>query len=303
MHAWSCRQGARVPGVPKCPRPVCRPGAGAGLAGIDEGLIMLQTLEIEHKPQAAVVWLSRPDVRNALDAQMVSELTEAYTALGNDSQVRAIVLAARGIAFCSGSDESWIRRGVQAGEAAIEAGAQACSAMLEAIYRCPKPTIVRLHGACMGLGMGLASACDIAIASAQATFALPETRLGLIPSIIAPYVLRAMSARDATRWFLTGETFSAAEAWRIGFVHGLSEPDSLDMRIAALVDTFMLTAPDAVAATKMLVHDLPAREHGAAASDDAMARNVMPPRGKPGSEGDTGLGGRGSTWISGMLGA
>ncbi|OZI23925.1 enoyl-CoA hydratase [Bordetella genomosp. 9] len=215
---------------------------------------MLQTLEIEHKPQAAVVWLSRPDVRNAMDGQMVEELRTTYAGLADDSQVRAIVLAARGIAFCCGADESWQREIARAGESAIHADARACAAMLETIYRCPKPTIVRLHGACMGMGMGLAAACDIAIASSQASFALPETRLGLIPSIIAPYVLRTMSPRDATRWFLTGETFSAGEAWRIGFVHGLSEPDSLDMRIAALVDTFMLTAPDAVAATKVLVH-------------------------------------------------
>jgi methylglutaconyl-CoA hydratase len=261
---------------------------------------MLQTLEVEHRPQAALVWLSRPDMRNALDGQMVAELTETYASLASDSQVRAIVLAARGIAFCSGSDESWIRHSAQLGESAIRADARACSAMLEAIYRCPKATIVRLHGACMGLGMGLAAACDIAVASAQATFALAETRLGLVPATIAPYVLRAMSQRDATRWFLTGETFSAAEAWRMGFVHGLSEPDSLDMRISALVDTFMMTAPDAVAATKMLVHDSVACAPMARGSEAPGTRDIPP----PGNAGpDEGLGGRGSTWASGMLGA
>jgi methylglutaconyl-CoA hydratase len=261
---------------------------------------MLQTLEIEHRPQAAIVWLSRPDVRNALDAQMVQELNETYASLGSDSQIRAIVLAARGIAFCAGIDEAWTRRSAQVGEAAIRADALACTAMLETIYRCPKPTIVRLHGACTGMGMGLAAACDIAIASSQATFALPETRLGLIPSTIAPYVLRAMSPRDATRWFLTGETFSAAEAWRIGFVHGLSEPDSLDMRIAALVDTFMLTAPDAVAATKILVQDAPPRDRRAA-DEDIVARNILPSPGGAGPDGDSG--GRGPSWVTGMLGA
>jgi methylglutaconyl-CoA hydratase len=238
---------------------------------------MLHTLEVEHKPQAAVVWLSRPDVRNALDPLMVTELTEIYESLGHDSQVRVIVLAARGIAFCTGADENWVRRSTEMGDSAHHADALACSAMLEAVYRCPKATIVRLHGPCMGLGMGLAAACDIAIASLQATFALPETRLGLVPATIAPYVLRAMRPRDATRWFLTGETFSAAEAWRIGFVHGLSETDSLDMRVAALVDTFMLTAPDAVAAAKSLVHDLPARRCEADGDEDAPGRASLPP--------------------------
>ncbi|OZI60154.1 enoyl-CoA hydratase-related protein [Bordetella genomosp. 11] len=263
---------------------------------------MLQTLEIEHKPQAALVWLSRPDVRNALDAQMVQELTEAYASLSNDSQVRAIVLAARGIAFCGGADETWLRQSAQAGEMSVRADTAACAAMLETIYRCPKPTIVRLHGVCMGLGMGLASACDIAIASSQATFALPETRLGLIPSIIAPYVLRAMSARDATRWFLTGETFSAAEAWRIGFVHGLSEPDSLDMRIAALVDTFMLTAPDAVAATKTLVHEVPGRAAAHCDTDSLADCGILAGRNPASPESDGGPG-RGPSWMTGMLGA
>jgi methylglutaconyl-CoA hydratase len=248
---------------------------------------MLHTLEVEHKPQAALVWLSRQEVRNALDPLMVAELTETYESLAQDSQVRVIVLAGRGIAFCSGADESWLRRSTQTGDSAQHADALACSAMLDAIYRCPKATIVRLHGACMGLGMGLAAACDIAIASPQATFAMPETRLGLVPSTIAPYVLRAMSPRDATRWLLTGETFSAAEAWRIGFVHDLSETDSLDMRIAALVDTFMLTAPDAVAAAKRMVHELPERHRGvpsgAADPQETVARSDPPkPQAVPG---------------------
>jgi methylglutaconyl-CoA hydratase len=242
---------------------------------------MLHTLEVEHKPQAAVVWLSRPDVRNALDPLMVTELTETYESLGQDSQVRVIVLAARGIAFCVGADENWIRRSTEMGESAHHADALACSAMLEAVYRCPKATIARLHGPCMGLGMGLAAACDIAIASSQATFALPETRLGLVPATIAPYVLQAMRPRDATRWFLTGETFSAAEAWRIGFVHGLSEADSLDMRVAALVDTFMMTAPDAVAAAKSLVHDLPARRGSASGGEDTIDRPALSRLGVP----------------------
>ncbi|WP_157664868.1 enoyl-CoA hydratase-related protein [Bordetella genomosp. 9] len=246
---------------------------------------MFQTLEVEYKPQAAQVWLSRPDMRNAVDALMAAELTETYRALADDSQVRAIVLAARGIAFCAGADENWAGRDARHGLEPAQVDRAACGDMLEAIFRCPKPTIVRLHGACMGLGMGLAAACDIAIASSQATFALPDTRLGQVPEIIAPYVLRAMNPRDASRWLLTGETFSAAEAWRMGFVHGLSEPESLDMRIAALVDTFMLTAPDAVAATKVLVQALPGRcppANEARGLPDAGESNA---RGMPGGAG------------------
>ncbi|OWT76799.1 MULTISPECIES: enoyl-CoA hydratase-related protein [unclassified Achromobacter] len=232
---------------------------------------MPQTLEIEYKPQAAWVWLSRPDVRNAIDPLMVRELTETFQALGRDPQVRAIVLAGRGIGFCAGADIGQARYGTQPGEADEtdeRADALACAEMLHTIYACPKATIARVHGICMSVGMGLAAACDITIASSQATFALPETRLGLVPAVISPYVLRAIGPRQATRWFLTGETFSAAEAWRIGFVHDLCEPESLDLRISALVDTFMLTAPDAVSATKQMVHDLPLRSLDADTAED-----------------------------------
>ncbi|OZI29860.1 enoyl-CoA hydratase [Bordetella genomosp. 10] len=243
---------------------------------------MPQTLEIEYKPQAAVVWLSRPDVRNAVDPLMVQELTEAFEALGRDPQVRAIVLAGRGIGFCAGADIGQTRYGAQPGEQDDRADALACAAMLHTIYSCPKATIARVHGICMSVGMGLAAACDITIASAHATFALPETRLGLVPALIAPYVLRAIGPRQATRWFLTGETFSATEAWRIGFVHDLCEPESLDMRIAALVDTFMLTAPDAVLATKQLVHELPLRAMEKKSADPAAAPPATPDIGEAG---------------------
>ncbi|WP_233234849.1 enoyl-CoA hydratase-related protein [Bordetella sp. LUAb4] len=247
---------------------------------------MPQTLEIEYKPQAAVVWLSRPDVRNAMDPLMVQELDETFQALGRDPQVRAIVLAGRGIGFCAGADIGQARYGTQPGEEDARADALACAAMLHTIYSCPKATIARVHGICMSVGMGLAAACDITIASSQATFALPETRLGLAPAVIAPYVLRAIGPRHATRWFLTGETFSATEAWRIGFVHDLCEPESLDMRISALVDTFMLTAPDAVSATKQLVHDLPLRSLDAdAAGTDGHQGNAAEGHGNGGGGG------------------
>ncbi|MFC4274426.1 enoyl-CoA hydratase-related protein [Achromobacter aloeverae] len=267
---------------------------------------MPQTLEIEYKPQAAVVWLSRPDVRNAVDPLMVQELSEAFEALGRDPQVRAIVLAGRGIGFCAGADIGQARYGAQPGEQDDRTDALACAAMLHTIYSCPKATIARVHGICMSVGMGLAAACDITIASSQATFALPETRLGLVPAVIAPYVLRAIGPRHATRWFLTGETFSATEAWRIGFVHDLCEPESLDMRIAALVDTFMLTAPDAVSATKDLVHELPVRattDDAAPASPDGGLVGPMGPTSGTGSAGGPGTSVAGASPAPDVMGA
>jgi len=218
---------------------------------------MLQTLEVEYRPEAAVLWLSRPETWNALEPALIGELTAALEAVGRDPAVRAVVLAGRGPAFCADAVPTRLGPLADASPAQRDAFRNAYADMLHKLYTCPKPTIARLHGACMGSGMGLAAACDIAIASSRASFAVAETRLGRVPHVIAPYVERAMTARQATRWLLTGETFSASEAWRIGFVHDLCEPEALDQRIWALVDSFTLAAPEAVSITKALLHTLP----------------------------------------------
>lgn len=230
---------------------------------------MLQTLEVEYRPEAAVLWLSRPDTRNALEPAMIGELTAALDSAGQDPAVRAVILGGRGPAFCADTVPTRLSPLAGAPPEEREALCNAYANMLHTLYTCPKPTIARLHGACMGSGMGLAAACDIAVASSRASFAVQETRLGRVPYLIAPYVERAMTTRQATRWLLTGETFSASEAWRIGFVHDLCEPDALDLRIWALADSFTLTAPEAVCATKALLRTLPRR----AGRDDARARD------------------------------
>src|SRR3546814_4163566 len=126
---------------------------------------MLQTLEVAYGPQTAVVWLARPDVRNALDARLIAELTETIMTLGDDREVRAIVLAGRGKAFCAGADLNTMRRSAQASEADNRSDALAMATLLHTIYMCPKPTIARVHGPCMAGGVGLAAACDIAVAA------------------------------------------------------------------------------------------------------------------------------------------
>jgi len=233
---------------------------------------MLQTLEVAYGPQTAVVWLARPDVRNALDARLIAELTETFMTLGDDSEVRAIVLAGRGKAFCAGADLNAMRRSAQASQADNRADALAMATLLHTIHTCPKPTIARVHGACMAGGMGLAAACDIAVAAREARFALTETRLGLIPAMISPYILRAIGPRAASRWFLSAEVFEAAEAWRMGLVHELCEADELDARINALLGSFMLASPHALAESKRLIHDLSGRPIDAAVLEDTAAR-------------------------------
>ncbi|GAB3087854.1 enoyl-CoA hydratase/isomerase family protein [Bordetella muralis] len=217
---------------------------------------MLQTLEVAYGPQTAVIWLSRPEVRNALDARLIAELTETFMTLADDSEIRAIVLAGHGKVFCAGADLNAMRHSAQASEADNRADALALATLLHTIYTCPKPTIARVHGACMAGGLGLATACDIAIASRDTRFALTETRLGLIPAMISPYVLRAIGPRAASRWFLTAETFDAAEAWRIGLIHDICEAEELDAHINALLGKLMLASPNALKESKRLIHDV-----------------------------------------------
>lgn len=217
---------------------------------------MLQTLELAYGPQTAVVWMNRPQQRNALDPRMIAELTEVFSELGQDESVRAIVLAGHGKAFCAGADLNHMRASAQAAPAENHADALALATLLQTLHACPKPVVARVHGACMAGGLGLVAACDIAVAAREAQFALTETRLGLIPAMISPYVLRAIGPRTASRWFLTGETFDAGEAWRIGLVHELCEADMLDAQINALLGSFMLGAPDALADCKRLIREV-----------------------------------------------
>ncbi|MEI2414692.1 enoyl-CoA hydratase-related protein [Orrella sp. JC864] len=200
--------------------------------------------------------MNRADMRNALNGVMIGELTQAFNSLVDDERVRAIVLGGRGSAFCAGADLAWIRSASSHTEAEDQADVEAMRELLRTIDDCPKPVVARIHGACIGAGMGLAAVCDIAVASRTASFGQPETRLGLMPALTAPYVVRAMSLRAAQRWLLTGETFGANEAWRIGFVHDVCNLAELDPRIDALLGGFMMSSAPAVQGTKALLRTL-----------------------------------------------
>jgi methylglutaconyl-CoA hydratase len=227
------------------------------------------TLEIEIAHRVAVVWLAREPVRNAFNETMIAELTQTFRTLGADDDVRAIVLAGRGPAFCAGADLAWMKR--VAGYTLDEnrRDARALADMLRTIHACPKPTIARVHGDAYAGGMGLIAACDIAVCAIGAGFCLSETRLGLIPATIAPYVMRAIGARAAHRYFLTAERFDSAEAYRIGLVHDLAPEDELDAKVNTLLGALMLTSANAVAESKRLVRDVAGR-----ALDDALVADT-----------------------------
>lgn len=217
---------------------------------------MPSTLKINITHRVGVVWMTRAEVRNAFNETTIAELTETFRTLGADPDVRMIVLAAEGPAFCAGADLDWMRRMSQYSHDENRADAMKLATMLRTIHECPKPVIARIHGPAFAGGVGLVAACDIAIASLNAEFCLTETKLGLIPATIAPYVLRAIGASQARRYFLTAEKFDASEAFRIGLVHNIVRPEDLDTTINELLGTLMLTSAEAVTEAKRLVREL-----------------------------------------------
>lgn len=210
-------------------------------------------VDIERRGAAAWVWMNRPELHNALNEDLIAELTRAFRELSEDANVRAIVLGGRGKSFCAGADvESMQRQGAASPHENLE-NARALAEMFRATAFCPKPTVARVNGAAIGGGLGLVCVCDIAVASQNAKFAASEVRLGLIPATIGPYVVRAIGSRWARRLFQTAERISAAQAERIGLVHEAVEPEVLDGRIEAIVSELVAGAPGAQAAAKDLI--------------------------------------------------
>jgi methylglutaconyl-CoA hydratase len=216
----------------------------------------MQHLQINTAGLVATVTLNRPDVRNAFNDEVIFELTTAFQDLGQRDDVRCIVLAAAGTAFCAGADLNWMRRMADYTRDENLADAGQLATMLRTIYDCPKPTIAQVQGDAYAGGTGLVAACDIAISADTANYCLSEVRLGLIPATISPYVIRAMGARAAHRYFLTAERFDAQEAHRIGFVHEAVAASALEARVADLAQTLVNAGPQAVRLCKKLVQDV-----------------------------------------------
>lgn len=224
-----------------------------------EHLAMSETCTLAVKSAVATVTLARPGVHNAFDETLIARLAAIFAALDADPAVRAVILAGEGRSFCAGADLEWMRRMADFGDAENVGDARALAAMLHALYRLSKPTIARVHGAAFGGGVGLIAACDIAIGVETAQFAFSEARLGLIPATIAPYVIEAIGARAARRYFVTAERFAAADAVRIGLLHEVVAASCLDARIAEVVAFVMEAGPAAQRESKKLIRDVAGR--------------------------------------------
>lgn len=211
------------------------------------------TLEVELRDGVSRVALHRPKVHNAFNETLIAELTAAFREADTDPAVRAVLLHASGPSFCAGADLDWMKRAAGYGRAENLADAHALAAMLSAIATCSKPTVACVQGNAFGGGVGLVSCCDIAIGSSEALFALSEVRLGIIPSTIGPYVVAAIGARQARRYFVSGERFAAAEAHRIGLLHEIVPPAGLEARVNEVLGALQLAGPQAQAEAKLLM--------------------------------------------------
>jgi methylglutaconyl-CoA hydratase len=228
------------------------------------------SLRVERSgPGGAVarVTLSRPEVHNAFDATLIAELRTAFALLAREDAVhlRAVVLAGDGPSFCAGADLAWMRASIALDTEGNEQDAMAMADMLEAIDTCPAPVIARVHGAALGGGMGLCAVADVVVAESGTRFGFTETRLGILPSVISPFVIAKIGESHARALFPGGRRFDAMRAARIGLVHEIVEGEAaLDAAVEAAVADLLAAGPTAARAAKAIVREVRGLGHGSA---------------------------------------
>ena len=246
---------------------------------------MSQPLSLHREGAVARLRLERPEVHNAFDDGLVAALTRALESLADADEVRVVLLEGAGASFSAGADLNWMRGMVAAGEAENRADALALARLMRTLDTLPKPTIARVHGAAFGGGVGLVACCDIAIGTPEAKFGLTESRLGLLPAVISPYVIAAIGARQARRYFATAEIFDAAEALRVGLLHQVVAAGDLDAAVQRQVDLLVKAAPLATAEAKSLVRRVASGGDGESidmANAELIARLRVSPEGQEG---------------------
>ena len=224
---------------------------------------MPDSLLVQHEGPVARVRLDRPELHNAFDAALVAGLTEALERLAADASIRVVILEGEGASFSAGADLNWMRGMASASEAENRDDALALARLMRTLDALPRPTIARVHGAAFGGGVGLVACCDIAIGVPEAKFGLTESRLGLLPAVISPYVIAAIGPRQARRWVASGEIFDADTACRIGLLHDVVNATALDTAIQRQVDLLLKAGPVAAAGAKALVRRVAAGDDGA----------------------------------------
>ena len=260
------------------------------------------TIDVARRNGIGIVALDRPDVHNAFNDVLIAELTGALGAFAADAAVRAIILTGNGPSFCAGADLNWMKKMAAYKRAQNVADAAALAEMLRVLNELPKPTVARVHGNVFGGGVGLVACCDIAIGAVESTFALSESKLGLIPATISPYVVEAIGARQARRYFLTAERFEAAEAYRIGLLHDIVPFAQLDDRVNEILGPLLLAGPAAQGECKALIRAVAHRPIDASVIADTVQRIATVRASPEGKEGvGAFLGKRSASWIPAEL--
>lgn len=213
----------------------------------------MDVLEIERRGPAAWLWLNRPELRNALNGELQDFLIRAFKELETEKNIRVLVLAGRGQAFCAGGDLSRMAQAAKMTKAKSRLEAGRFAKLLYRMHTYPKPLIARVHGAAFAGGMGLVAACDLVVAAEEAEFCLPEVKIGLVPAMISPYIVRAIGEQQARRYVLTGERLAAREAHRIGLVHECVAASELDVRVEKFAAQLAQAGPRALARSKKLL--------------------------------------------------
>ncbi len=207
----------------------------------------------------ATLILNRPEKHNAFDDVLITDLLQFLDNIEHDKSIRVLVLRAQGKSFCAGADLDWMRRMADFDFEQNLADARQLARLMYRLNRLNKPVIALVQGASFGGGVGLIACCDIAIASTDAIFSLSEVRLGLIPSVISPYVIAAIGSRAARRYFLSGERFDAARALQLGLLHEVVEPETLDVSLEQCIDSLLISGPGAQGAAKELIQHVKGR--------------------------------------------
>jgi methylglutaconyl-CoA hydratase len=216
----------------------------------------MSSILVSHDGPTLRIVLNRPDVRNAFDEVVIDALSACAASAAEDPSVRVVVLSGRGKAFCAGADLAWMAKAVTYSQVENLADAEDFALMLERIDTLPMPVIGRVHGAALGGGVGLAAVCDIVVAAEDATFGLTEVKLGIVPAVISPYVLRKIGVSAARELFLTGNRFGAVRARELGLVHELVPESDLDAAVERRIADLLTSGPSAVAAAKALIRDV-----------------------------------------------
>ncbi len=226
-------------------------------------------LRLEKDGPVSRVTLARPEARNAFDEILIAELTRAFAGIGKDAGTRVVLLDGDGPSFCAGADVAWMRKAGGYSRAENEADAEQMAEMLRSIDACPKPVVALVHGAAIGGGVGLVAAADIAIAAEGTVFAFSEVKLGILPSVISPYVLAAIGPRAARDLFLTGDRFDALEAHRLGLVQAVVPSSELAAAGARKASSLLTSGPEAVGIAKRLIAQVTGKS-----PEEAMALTV-----------------------------